>query len=443
MHPYFTEEEIKRMRDGLNRRRVPGTYEPGKWDVSHQNRRSETLVAPFPKHVTLRDITLRVIQQTPVVSVTREERLRLAEALIEAGVTSLQIGHRSQMEDPKPMIEEIRALRSMGYQDIELTSGGALNKAQIDSVANTGLDVLNLQNPAVPEMTPLYFKVFRPAWRGEDWRKECTSMNAEEQTERTASLVAYAKQKGLKPSPCVNMLAYAQDDYLRAYAKAMEEAGAYYILLADGSSGLGPDACRHVVSVVKKAVSKCKVGAHVHNAFGLGVANCLAAIQGGADVVEVAMNNLCSASGQACTAEVAVALEVLYGVNTGIKLEKLTGLRRLVEDITRIPMAQMKPVTGERAWMYTSDWIWEELKVEPLFHYSLEPEVVGNRKLHGLGQYAGNWSVWDKLQELGVDIDRALVPEVVNLVKAELLIRRRELTDEEVKEVAERVKARA
>lgn len=438
-HPFLTAKELQTIREAISRHQVPGTYEPGKWDVCPNNRRPECLVAPFPKHVTLRDVTLRVIEQTPVVSVTAEERLRLARALIELGVTSLQTSYGRWL-DEAAIRREAQTLRNLGYKDVELTATGVVSKEHIDSFIGS-FDVVGLYNCSVPEAQPMLFTdVLRDAWKGEDWRKRHPMMNAEEQLEKTASLVTYAKQKGLKPSANVQMLAWASDDYLKRYASTMEKAGAYYINLADGTSGMGPDAYRYVVSLVKKAAPKCKVVAHIHNAFGLGTANCLAAVQGGAEVLEVAMNNMCSAYGQADLAEIAVALEVLYGVDTGIKLEKLNDVSRLVEDITRVPMAQMKPITGKRAWMFATESTVQERKVYPFIHPCIDPKVVGGSSHTSIGQYSGNWSMLDKLQELGVEIDRALVPEVLNQVKSELRIHRRELTDEEFRDIAERVK---
>ena len=92
-----------------------------------------------------------------------------------------------------------------------------------------------------------------------------------------------------------------------------------------------------MILVIRSAAPKLRIAIHVHNTFGLGVGLCVAAVQAGADVVELSLNGTGPASGQVDLAQVAAALEILYGVKTGINLERLTGLRRVWEfDLNRI-----------------------------------------------------------------------------------------------------------
>jgi isopropylmalate/homocitrate/citramalate synthase len=281
------------------------------------------------------------------------------------------------------------------------------------------------------------------AWQGKDWRKKYKIRTVEDQIEWASTLISYAKKVGVKASAGVNMLAYSNAEYLEKYCSAIARAGADYLCFYDGSSGMGPEAWEYVISLVKRAAPQPRVSVHPHMAFGLGVANALSAVRGGADVVEVSVNRLCSASGQADLAEVAAALEILYGVDTGIRLEKLTPLRRLVEDITGVKMSQNKPVTGERAWAYSEGLIVNELAVEPLLHWCVEPSIFGNKKLILLGKNADPWSVESKLQTLGVKVPKELLSQVVERIRSEISIRKRALTDEEIREIAESVEVSA
>lgn len=439
-HWYLTNEEVQFIRNEINRHRIPGAYEPGKWSISHYNRRPEVTGGRYPKSVVLRDITLRTAEQTPVVSLTWDDRLRLAEALIEAGVRSIQLNWTlagAGWATPD-LVKHIRKLSS----DVELTVDGVTSKEQIDTVAEAGIDVAQFMNPSIPAITPIYYpEILSMAWHGKDWRKKYKIKTVEDQIEWASELVHHAKKVGVKSSAGANMLSYSTAEYLEKYCSAIAKAGVDYLCFYDGSSGMGPEAWEYVISLVRRVAPKPRIVVHPHMAFGLGVANALSAIKAGAHVVEVSVNRLCSASGQADLAEVAAALEVLYGVDTGIRLEKLTSLRRLVEDITGVKMAQNKPVTGERAWAYSEGLIINELAVEPLLHWCVEPSIFGNKKLILLGKNADPWSVQSKLQTLGIEISTEFLSQVVERIRTEISIRKRALTDEEIQEIAEKVKA--
>ncbi len=430
----LTDAEAEEIRAGLNARRTPGAYEPGKWSVSHYNRKP-AVVGEYPKSVILRDITLRTIEQTPVVSVTAKERLALARALVEAGVRSMQISLRAWSDAEESNLES-NLVREMA-PDLELSVTGINSREHIDQMAGSAITTLRFMNPSVPAITPIYYpEIMHLMWKGEDWRSKYPIKTVDDQIRQARELIDYGKQKGFKIGAGINMVSYVTDEYLEAYCTAAGEAGADYIDLMDGSSGLAPESVAHIVKSVKRHAPKVTVSVHLHNSFGLGTANCVAAAKAGAGMIEVSVNGLCSASGQADLAEVAASLEILYGVDTGIKLEKLTDLRRLVEDISGVKLSQHKAVTGEGAWAYSEQLVHMELPIEPLLHYCVNPEVFGNRKILVLGKIGTGPALYCKLHELGMAVDRGDVPAILAELKNQISVRKRGLSDEELLKMA-------
>lgn len=61
----------------------------------------------------------------------------------------------------------------------------------------------------------------------------------------------------------------------------------------------------------------------------------------------MSVNGLGDRAGNASFEEIAASLEILYGIKTRIKLEKLYALSRYVETITGIQCQRHKPVVGE------------------------------------------------------------------------------------------------
>ena len=448
MSGHLTNEEQETILAAVRARRTPETYAPGKWSVSPMNRDPRVLSGPLPGHyprrVRIRDITLRTIEQAPNVVVDGPQRARLAEALIDAGVSSLMLAWLSTPHAHRSLADEAAALKQR-KPDLELVAIGA-DRTQVDRAVESGVGMFEVYSPCIPEFHPIYGPygrmILRAHWRGEDWRRSVRFPRSEaEQLAMFHEQIDYVKERGLRACAFASMLHYATPDYLASFARTAKLAGADEITLGDGASGLGPEAWAYIVGIIRREAPGVPVGIHAHNAFGLVTASTLAAVHAGAEVVEVSVNGLCSAAGQADLAEVVAALEVVYGVQTGIDLQALTPLRRLVEDISGIPMAANKAVTGEHAWTYTEEAMREESAYAPV-HKAAEPEVFGSRARYALGPHSGTWNMRSKLDELGLDAEPRVVEATLERVKEELAIRRRGLADEEIAQIARKVGAR-
>jgi isopropylmalate/homocitrate/citramalate synthase len=222
----------------------------------------------------------------------------------------------------------------------------------------------------------------------------------------------------------------------------MQEAGAPEIVLYDGSSGMGPEGYAHMVRLAREHAPDARIGVHTHNMFDLAVACALASARAGAEVLEVSVNGYCSASGQADLAATALALEALYGVETGIVLEKLTPLARLGEEVTGYEIAWNNPVTGPEVYNWGgTEFVIQELKVDPLIHWCIEPTLVGNERRWDITFDSGPYTMLDKLRALGMEVDLALVEPILVRVKDEMRRRRRVLSDDEVRAAARAVEA--
>ncbi|MBI2907638.1 MAG: hypothetical protein HYX92_08295 [Chloroflexi bacterium] len=446
IHNYLSDDEVQFVRDQLATMRAKETYEPGKWYVSPLNRKPEVLGASLPsrmpKRVTLRDVTLRTAEQVPGVGLTTGDRRRLVRALIELGVKSLQVGMYSRLMREESAREEVRFIKSLD-PDVEVEVGAITVKESIDRLADMGVNCASISGPANFAISPFYAgEVPVMAWNGVDWRKEVKPpMTMEELVERNKPLIDHAKKRGLKIQAWLNMLLYASEEHIEQFARDMGNSGVDYIVLLDGPGGMGPQAIAHAVTTAKRAAPHTKIVVHLHNTFNLGVAINLAAVQAGAEVLEVAVNGYSSGNGQTDLAQIAAALEVLYGVDTGIRLDRLTALRRLGEDITRVPVARNHPVTGEEYFNWGgTESITQELPVDPLIHWCVRGSVFGNQDKWTITRASGHWGMFDKLTQLGITVEKAEVDAILAEVMEEILIRKRSLTDEEFRSMALRIK---
>lgn len=442
IHNYLTDEEVQFVRAQLENMRQDGVYNPGKWFVSGFNRKPEALgLTPrnrMPARVTVKDITLRTAEQTPGIALSPLDRRRIAQALIEAGVRSIQLSVLGWNIPDEQIREEIRYIKSLNSQ-VEIEMGGPDNMDAIDRLTKLGVDCTRVTLPSNFAISPFYRgTVPQVSWEGRDWRREISPpKNLAEAVERNKRLIDHAHKRGLKMEADLTMLLYATEETVEGFARQMSNAGADYLMLADGPGGMGPHAVAAVVSIAKKAAPHTQIVVHLHNTFGLGVALDLAAVQAGAEVVEVSINGYGCAAGQVDLAQIVAVLEIMYGVDTGIQLDKLTELRRLGEDLTKVPVARNHPITGDEAFNWGGpDLITQELPVDPLIHWCIEPSVLGNKRKWEIDRTSGPWSMFDKLKELGIKAKTPDVEAILKAVHEELLLRKRSLTDGEIRSIA-------
>jgi isopropylmalate/homocitrate/citramalate synthase len=439
--PHLTADEVNMIQDAFAHRRRPGSYEPGKWAVSHYNRMPEVLGGAFPDHypdrVTIRDITLRVIEQAPGVTVDRAQRRRIGEALLDAGVADIEVSAHGWGMAEEELRAEIAHLKSL-RPDLQVKMGATQTEAMVDSAAAAGVTLAEFWMPALPAVTPIYWsEAYRVAWEGHDWREIGIPRTLDEEIDRARQLTARIKSHGLQASAGINLLTLVDDDHIERYCKAVVDAGVDQIWLSDGPAGIAPEGWNHIVRLVKKYAPKQRDGSYIRDTFGLAVATSLAAVHAGADIIEASINGISATAGQVDLAQVAVALEVLYGVHTGIDLSKLTSLSRLVEDISGVRISDAHAVTGRG----THNWggteiVVQELKVEPLLHWVYEPELVGGQKQWIVNRTSGMWTLQDKLSLLDLTMPRERMRPTWTRIVNEIVVRRRALTDDEIRTIA-------
>jgi hydroxymethylglutaryl-CoA lyase len=127
------------------------------------------------------------------------------------------------------------------------------------------------------------------------------------------------------------------DSQIASLAEALMKAGCDEVGLADTSGYANPTSVRHIISLVRGVVgSAACTGIHLHNTRGIGTANALAALEAGLTTFDTSLGGLggCpfapGASGNVVTEDLVFMFEAM-GVSTGIDLEKLITVRRIVE----------------------------------------------------------------------------------------------------------------
>jgi isopropylmalate/homocitrate/citramalate synthase len=160
----------------------------------------------------------------------------------------------------------------------------------------------------------------------------------------------------------------------------------------------------------------------------------------GANVLSTCMNGMGERSGNAATEEVAVGLLLLYGVDLGLKYDKLYEASKLIQNLTGVILQPHKAVVGQNSFRFESGAGLEGFaKGNPFISETYLPEVVGQKFNFLLGKKSGKYSIQLKLEELHLSLPEEKIAILLAGVKALSQQNKREVSDDEFREMVERV----
>jgi 2-isopropylmalate synthase len=221
-------------------------------------------------------------------------------------------------------------------------------------------------------------------------------------------------------------------DVLRETVQAAEQAGADAFTFVDSLSICHPTAVKHVVRQMKTFTGKA-VEVHCHNDYGLATACALAAYEGGADALHCSVNSIGYRAGGSSLEELAMGLEALYNVRTGVLLERLAWLSQLAADLSGIPVAYFKGVTGTGG-TRVEQWGATQRLIdggERRSAFAFELEAVGRLPEVLIGKWSDAAAVEKKLADLGLSAAGEQVQQLLHRAHQSGLARKRPLTDAE------------
>ncbi len=146
----------------------------------------------------------------------------------------------------------------------------------------------------------------------------------------------YAKNKGLFTVGFLMMSHMVGPKVLLEQSKIFVDCGVDYINIADSAGHMLPDEVRRKISYLRENLD-IPIGFHSHNNLGLAVGNSLAAIEEGAEYIDVTCRGLGAGAGNTA-AEVLCTILDLEKYETGINIFKLMDVaENIVDPIMRRP----------------------------------------------------------------------------------------------------------
>jgi D-citramalate synthase len=295
----------------------------------------------FPTPLGLIDSTLRKANYTAGSTTTIDGFLRIAAALDEAGVRDESL-NLDWWGDDEPNRRELELVR-------EVLRGGFTFTCNVfaDTLLGNGQAPLRVDpRSTVDLLAGLGATVIAPGIvEAPDPESEAR------QLQQLTQVVDYAHECGLAVT--ITLAQAGRRDF-ESMVRAANNAiglGVTRLDLMDSTSSLGPEAMRVFVRRLRGRLDRpVPLTMHVHDDFGLGTAGAIAAAGAGAGP-DVSVNSVSYRCGFPPLEEVVLSLEVLYGVDTGIRVDRLQSLSDLVARETGIALPALKPVTGGYAYL--------------------------------------------------------------------------------------------
>lgn len=347
--------------------------------------------------VKLFDTTLRDGTQGEGVSLSVEDKLKIAQKLDKLGIHYIEGGWPGSNNKD---IEFFDRVKDLNLQHSKITAFGSTRRKNTAAADDANLN-------AILESGVQVATIFGKSW---DFHvHEALRTSLDENLAMIFDSIQYLKSKGLEviydAEHFFDGFKNNEDYALQTILKA-EQAGADWIVLCDTNGGTMPDEIKSIVTKVRETVST-PIGIHAHNDCELGVANSLAAVQAGARQVQGTFNGYGERCGNAnlCSIIPNLQLKLSYSCISGEQLQNLTKYARYISEIANMHMPVNQPYVGSAAFAHKGGIHVSAILKHPKTYEHITPELVGNKQRVLVSELAGQSNLVFKAQELNLDLD--------------------------------------
>lgn len=362
------------------------------------------------KKPAIHDATLRDGLESVGVVFGREEKVEVAKALDDFGISRIEVGLGTSVEE----METVKIIANSGLKAKIFTF-------RTIQEGRAGID-LALKYGITHVVSATY---------ASDTGIKSMGLTREQVIAQIIDTVTYAKAHGMYVNFFTIDSTRADLDFLlQAVSVAANEAHADSVSLVDSFGVTNPEAIRYLTKKYIEAVKgKVPVEIHCHNDFGLGLANAIAGYNAGADVIHASFNGLGNRAGNPATEEVAVCLRVLYGADLNLKYEKLFSVCKLVEKLSKWTLANNKPISGSGVFATESGATFTNMGKPSCSPYN--PGFIGQVPELVFAKRSDIKAVQEKLRQMNVTATEDQMKTILKRVQEHVSKYKRALTNEE------------
>jgi isopropylmalate/homocitrate/citramalate synthase len=388
------------------------------WEISPFSDAAMAGAVHFAPQLRISDCTLRDGEQQAGIVLNPDDKLEIARALDEVGIYEIEAGTPASTNEDRDAVE---AIAGAGLS-AKVSALARARRDDVDQIAACGCWGVRLSLPI-----------------SKIQRDSKNQLSDDDYLKLALEMSAYAKERGLHVIFSPVDTTRCDLAFLRRVLGEFGRRGTVdRVRLVDTTGCATPHVVRYLVRQMKEA-GGIPIEVHCHNDFGLAVANTIAGAEAGAEYLSVTVNGIGERAGNTALEEVVVALRVLYGIDLGIRTEKLLALSRLVEARTNLPLPVNKAVVGNGAFAHESGMVVASLLKNPFTAETYVPELVGQQRRIVFGKKTGAASVKAKLEELGFSATPDQLLRLVERVKAQAVRTKRIVDDADFARMASEI----
>lgn len=363
--------------------------------------------------VLLFDTTLRDGTQGEGISLSVEDKLKIAQKLDQLGIHYIEGGWPGSNSKDIEFFQRVKELK--------------LNHAKISAFGSTRRkhtrpeDDENLNR--ILETRVEVASIFGKSW---DFHVDkAIQTTLEENLAMIYDSVSYLKSHGLEVIYLAEHFfdGYKNNaDYAMETIRKAEAAGADWVVLCDTNGGCLPGEISEIVALVCKELN-APIGIHAHNDCELGVANSLAAVQAGARQVQGTINGFGERCGNANLSSIIpnLQLKLNYDCISSEQLRMLTSVARYVNEMANVHMPVNQPFVGSAAFAHKGGIHVSAILKHPKTYEHIEPELVGNKQRVLVSELSGQSNLIFKAKEMNLNLDldrnRPETREIIQKIK--------------------------
>ena len=346
--------------------------------------------------IRLFDTTLRDGTQREGVSLTAEDKARIAHELDSLGVHYVEAGFPASNPKDLEFFEGFDASALENARLVAFTRARRPNGRAGDDLA-----VKLLASLSAPVAC-----IVAKSWRLHV--EKVLRTTPEENLESVRDTVAYLAGAGKEVIfDAEHYFDGFRDDpeYSLEVLRAAAEAGATTLVLCDTNGGTLPTELKAIVARTVREFPEVEVGIHTHNDGGCGVANALVAVEAGATHVQGTVNGVGERTGNCDLVTTIANLQLKMGLKVidDERLEKLTETSNYVAELMNLTPDTHRPYVGRSAFAHKGGLHVDGIRQDPRTYEHVAPERVGNVRRTPVGELSGKNSIRAKAEELGLE----------------------------------------
>lgn len=360
------------------------------------------------------DTTLRDGAQTPGVSFSVGDKLKIVKLLDDLGIDYIEGGWPGS--NPKD-VEFFKEVKNLKLKNAKIVAFGSTRRKDTKAYQDKNLK-------SILESNVNTACIFGKTWKLHVFKALETTL--EENLNMIYDSIKFLKDNGLEVIYDAEHFfdGYKSDkDYALKCLFTAYEAGADCIVLADTNGGCLPTEIASIVKDVKTFFEtkkiNVKLGIHAHNDSDCAVANTLVAVENGCEHVQGTINGLGERCGNAnlCSVIPGLMLKLGYKVIPEENLRKLTEVALSVYEICNLIPNERQPYVGSSAFAHKGGIHASAVAKVTKSYEHVDPRLVGNERKILISELAGKSNLMFKRHGIKLDLTEEHISKLVKVIK--------------------------